>query len=68
MRGKTPREAMPSAVREQWARYYDDMANKVVNPRVDGAREFNLDRARYLRGEINTTYEGLAEWRAAHGR
>ena len=44
---------MASADRELAALFYDEVAAQAVGNRSDIAREYNLERARFLRGQVD---------------
>lgn len=45
--------ALSAEEREQAARWYEAFANEVVGRRADLARLYNLERARFLRGQVS---------------
>lgn len=68
LKGDAPREALSPEARKRLADFFErDVAPNVGGRNAEAARLFNIDRARYLRGEISEAPKSLPEWMARHG-
>ena len=62
MRGEIPHDRLPYETRVKIADFYEKVW---VN--TEAQRLYNLDRARWLRGELKVRPGGLNEWKRASG-
>ena len=64
LNNRASRDALSAEQRSTLARFYEETSKTV---KTEAQRLFNVDRARYLRGEIDTPPGLLNDWKAAHG-
>jgi hypothetical protein len=62
MRGELSHDSLPYETRAQIAKFYEGVWVK-----TEAQRLYNLDRAKWLRGELKVRPGGLNAWKEANG-